>query len=453
MSPRSARVAAPPGWTGQWVAERLGVRLVTDLRQGADVAPTPTQLTDLLGLALRRNPRRAHLLVSTVLGKHVPADPREVHGAGLRLGARVAAVLSGAGASCPPGTLVLGYAETATGLGGSVAAALDAAYLHSTRREVPGVPAVAGFEEEHSHATSHRLLPGDASLLARPAPLVLVDDELSTGRTALNTIASLHALFPRETYVVAALVDLRGGEDVARFGQTAEQLHTSIEVVSLVRGSVELPPDVLAVGAELVEAIGSPSATPVRPGAHAVPVDVGWPVQLPESGRHGLLPAQRLSLDDLMAAMGQRLAGALARLGLGGEAWVLVLGTEELMEAPLRLALALAQRPDAPTVRFSTTTRSPVVAVDDPTYAIRTVLRFPAHDGETGDRFAYNVVPSAGEPPWDAIVIVVDTVSVPDALQAPGGLLEAVGAATPHLLLVTLPVAPVLVATRAAKSS
>ena len=33
-------------------------------------------LGELVQLALRRNPKRAHLLVSTVLGKHVPVDPR-----------------------------------------------------------------------------------------------------------------------------------------------------------------------------------------------------------------------------------------------------------------------------------------------------------------------------------------------------------------------------------------
>ena len=49
----------------------------------------------LLGLALRRNPRRAQLLVSQVLGKHVPTDPRLVRAAGLLLGARVADVLDG----------------------------------------------------------------------------------------------------------------------------------------------------------------------------------------------------------------------------------------------------------------------------------------------------------------------------------------------------------------------
>ncbi|MFD8134309.1 phosphoribosyltransferase domain-containing protein, partial [Streptomyces mirabilis] len=77
-------------WTGTWVAERLGVELVGDER-----------LSDLLGLALRRNPRRAHLLVSNVLGKHVPQSPSVVYGHGFALGRRVRELL-GAGGGGPP---------------------------------------------------------------------------------------------------------------------------------------------------------------------------------------------------------------------------------------------------------------------------------------------------------------------------------------------------------------
>ena len=67
--------AAPAPWTGQWVTDRLGIGLTGS-----------PELPQLIGLALRRNPRRAHLLVSHVLGKHVPQDPAVVHGAGLALG-------------------------------------------------------------------------------------------------------------------------------------------------------------------------------------------------------------------------------------------------------------------------------------------------------------------------------------------------------------------------------
>jgi len=64
------------------------------------------------------------------------------------------------------------------------------------------------------------------------------------------------------------------------------------------------------------------------------------------------------------------------------------------MYAPLRLAQALGDQAQGLEVRYSTTTRSPVLAVDDPGYAIRSRLVFPAHDEPTdgpGDRYAYNV--------------------------------------------------------------
>ena len=79
--------AAP--WSGTWVADHLGLELRTT------ATPLGLDLADLLGLAVRRNPRRAHLLVSRVLGKHVPTDPRVIYGAGVALGELVRCSLSG----------------------------------------------------------------------------------------------------------------------------------------------------------------------------------------------------------------------------------------------------------------------------------------------------------------------------------------------------------------------
>ncbi|NGN70300.1 phosphoribosyltransferase, partial [Streptomyces sp. A7024] len=230
---------ASENWTGEWVEERLGVTL-----------SGPPELRDLVGLALRRNPRRAHLLVSNVLGKHVPQDPSVVYGAGVRLGRAVRAAL---GAEDAGRSVVLGYAETATGLGHSAADGLGAAaYLHSTRRRVPGVRQAGGFEEEHSHATSHLVLPEDEGLLAGGGPLVLVDDELSTGRTICNTIAALQAACERERYVVAALVDMRSAGDRQAMEKFAADLGARVDVVALAGGEVVLPEDVLSRGQALV---------------------------------------------------------------------------------------------------------------------------------------------------------------------------------------------------------
>ncbi|MEU2714871.1 phosphoribosyltransferase [Streptomyces sp. NPDC007205] len=411
-------------WSGSWVAERLGVELTGD-----------DGLRALLGLALRRNPKRAHLLVSHVLGKHVPQSPAVVYGYGYGLGRRVAALLSEGEAGK---AVVLGYAETATGLGHAVADGLGTApYLHSTRRPVAGVARAGGFEESHSHATSHLLLPEDAGLLAGDGPLVLVDDEFSTGNTVLNTIRDLHERYPRQRYLVVALVDMRSPEDTARMERFADEIGARVDLIAAASGVVRLPSDVLEKGQQLVAHHESAGCGPVMAGRTQprapYRLDLHWPAGLPDGGRHGFTPAHRTRLEAALPAMAGRIRGALppdARR-------ILVLGFEELMYAPLRLACEL-ERGTAAEVRFSTTTRSPVLALDDPGYAIRTRLVFPAHDDPAdgpGERYAYNVAGGG----FDAVVAVVDSVADTPALHAPDGLLARLAAHVPHVLLAVVP--------------
>lgn len=408
-------------WSGSWVAERLDVALAGD---GLDA---------LVGLALRRNPRRAHLLVSTVLGKHIPQLPAVVHDAGRELGARVASVVIG-----EPTPVVLGYAETATGLGHCVAEALPGAtYLHSTRRPVAGVAQFGAFEEEHSHATSHLILPRDPQLLAGTGPLVLVDDELSTGLTVANTIRELHAVAPRAHYVIAALIDVRGPADRAELEVFAAELGARVDLVSLAAGTVELPEDVLVRGTALVAEHDGGRATEDGTGTVRT-LDLDWPAGLPDGGRHGFTQADQDALERALPALG----AALAAQAVGRR--ILVLGFEELMYTPLRLARALAEHVAADVeVRYSTTTRSPVLAVDDPGYAIRTRLEFPAHDDPSdgpGARYAYNVAAGTDSARrFDEVLIVVDSVADTPELHAPGGLLNVLSRVTDHVGLLVVP--------------
>ncbi|MFF4521653.1 phosphoribosyltransferase [Streptomyces bluensis] len=408
-------------WSGSWVAERLGVELIGD-----------EPLGDLLGLALRRNPRRAHLLVSNVLGKHVPQSPSVVYGYGFALGRRVRELLGDQAGEA----VVLGYAETATGLGHSVAdGVVFAPYLHSTRRPVEGVDRAGGFEESHSHATSHLLLPEDPALLAGDGPLVLVDDEFSTGNTIMNTIRELHARYPRERYVIVALVDMRSAADLGRLEEFAAEIGARVDLVAAASGTVRLPEGVLEKGQALVaeyEAAGEPVPAAATP-AHVARVELGWPRGVPDGGRHGFTREHRARLEEALPAMAARIAGALPE----GARSVLVLGFEELMYAPLRLARALEKVIDAE-VRYSTTTRSPVLAVDDPGYAIRSRIVFPAHDDPDdgpGARYAYNVA-GAG---FDAVVAVVDSAADTPALRAADGLLAQLALHAPSVLLAVVP--------------
>ncbi|MEV0096919.1 phosphoribosyltransferase [Streptomyces sp. NPDC050738] len=434
-------------WSGTWVAERLDVRLVGD-----------ESLPGLLGLALRRNPKRAHLLVSNVLGKHVPQKPSVVYGSGFALGERVLELL---GTEAAARSVVLGYAETATALGHAVADGVGLVpYLHSTRRQVPGVATAGGFEESHSHATSHLLLPENPRLLAGDGPLILVDDEFSTGNTVLNTIRDLHARYPRGRYVIVALVDMRSPQDHGRLTEFAQEIDAQVDLVAMASGTVRLPDGVLEKGRLLVEeheaaqpgtdrAEALPdqrgTAPAPRPGRGTVTrVALDWPARIPDGGRHGFTPAHRTALEAALPGMAARIAAELAAApapaapapGAPRTPRVLVLGFEELMYAPLRLGLALEE--GGADVRYSTTTRSPVLAVDDPGYAIRTRLVFPSHDNPDdgpGPRFAYNVA-GAG---FDAVIAVVDSTADTPELHAPDGLLDRLAAHTPRVLLAVVP--------------
>ncbi|PPF77825.1 hypothetical protein C5B96_15070, partial [Subtercola sp. Z020] len=295
-------------WTGGFAEREVGIRLQSDPER------SHVPLESLVGVALRRNPKRAQLLVSTVLAKHVPTEPGLVIVAAELLGLLVAGELDGrrppeplfarlsrilhqtspapgsAPASTPaatpasaapaagaetavhaetaahaeatvhaetaalraevaglrsehPQVVTIGYAETATGLGQLVAETIGSRYIHSTRLAPADAEPFAGFEEEHSHATSHQLYPADPAWLRPGGTVVLVDDELSTGRTIVNTIRALHAAVPQARWVVASLIDLRSPDDRRSFDDLAAALGTSIASVALAAGSIALPPD------------------------------------------------------------------------------------------------------------------------------------------------------------------------------------------------------------------
>ena len=344
--------------------------------------PYGTGFGPLVSLALRDNPKRAQLAVSTVLGKHLPVVPAAAIGAADRLAALVRA----------DRPAVLGYCETATSLGHLVAEALGAPYVHTTRRPEPSVPPMAGFDEEHSHAVAHTLQPRPGVLDGPGSTVVLVDDEVTTGTTALNTIAALQARLPRRRWVVAALLDLREDAARERFARRAEELGVEVEVVSLVSGALVVPDDVTERAGRLRAQLARTAPAPVPAGrGELVLRDLPWAADVPLGGRLGVQPTDRVRQDEQLAAT----AGALELSG----GPVLVLGTEELMWAPLRLAALL------PGAVFHSTTRSPVLPADVDGYAVRRVLTFPAPDAPQRVSRLHGLPASA----YADVVVVTDT--------------------------------------------
>ncbi|QCB95754.1 phosphoribosyltransferase [Arthrobacter sp. PAMC25564] len=487
-------------WTGGYVRDVLGIGVATV--PGRSVLPVEA----LVGVALRRNPKRAHLLVSRVLAKHIPTEPGITTSAGRLLALLVrqelqdaavpaagsappagplgavideaAAKLAGllapdpagnsvSGSSCEretrrarmsaiaglgelldahqttlPGTVTIGYAETATGLGQLVAGQLGTYYLHSTRQAAggEGVAPYGAFEETHSHATSHQLLPTSRAALDLAGTVILVDDELSTGATIVNTIRELHRTAPHRRYVVASLVDLRSAADRGGLDALAVELDTRISTVALADGRIRLPGTLAADASELIRTF-PPPAVPHQgpaetPAGQLRVVDLNGAVPPIRSARFGVA-----GRPDPQQAAG--IAAALAASIDGGAlpgSRLLVLATEEFMALPLAVAVRLQELCPEIDVRYSTSTRSPIAALDEPDYAIRSAVAFSGGDDAAdgpGPRFAYNFGHPEGL--FDTVVIMPEPGTPAAGLTAPGRIVEAVAGTRAAVGLVLLP--------------
>lgn len=383
-------------------------------------------LRSLFQLGLRRNPRRAHLLVSSVLGKHVPASPKVVLAVGRALGWLAGNTLAGTPQDCEAaarealaGTtfpeapqaspvLVVGFAETATGLGQAASEALPGSvYVHSTRQ--PEHPVALEFQESHSHATDHSLAPRDPSILSDPRPVVLVDDEFSTGKTVMNVIRRLHEHAPHPAYVIASLLDMRSDADREQMARLSRELEVPIYAVALAEGSVDLPDDAVqrAAAVQPTELVQYPVAAQLFHQHHT------WPAAVPLTGGEGLTWTQLREVQQATAELSLQVGQTFPT----GPSRVHVLGWEEFMHVPTLLAAHLAEGMRAP-VHVSTTTRSPAHVLSADGYPLRTGVTFRVGEGT---RHAYNVEASGGE----VIVVVAppdtDTTPLVEALKGKVG--------------------------------
>lgn len=362
---------------------------------GGTLTVTPTggqhSLEALFDIAERRNPKRAFLFVSKVLGRHIPIAPSVMRSAYRQLALQIPSDL-------PEPVLFVGLAETAVGLGAGVydealSRYKNSVYLTSTRHPVAG-DLLCEFKENHSHATDHLLYhPADPVLRARvrdAKSLVLIDDEATTGNTFINLLEALRAdagLSQLERVVTVTLTDWSGNAIEAN-------CPLPVTPVSLVQGDWhwESKPDapVPVMPAVNVTATGSVAITGKQ----------SW-------GRLGMHASARDLGKTITAAAGEK---------------VLVLGSGEFVWEPLLLAERLEKL--GADVKFSCTTRSPISTG----YAIQSAIAFTDNYGLGIPNFVYNVAHQR----FDRILLCVETpadsvdASLLDALKSVANTVEVV---------------------------
>ena len=336
-----------------------------------------------LRLAKRfQNSKRPYLLVNPLQAKHIPVSPTAALDMMGALGGRLAEQY--------PGTkLVLGFAETATAIGAAVAASMgpDCIYLHTTREDFPQAEAWLEFREEHSHAVEQKL-PGDRleGWLAATDTVILVDDEISTGKTLRNMVAELEGRYPQlaEKQIVAASILNRVSPENQRLLEEA-----GIRSACLVK----LPQEDYAALVEGLAVGEAPAVEPVTEVFHSQTMECGKLLD----PRLGLpVGAYQANCAQLAQAF---LAGPGQALLPGSR--VTVLGTEECMYPALTLGRALEEK--GCTVFCHATTRSPIGVCGREDYPVRSGAKLPSFYDATRATYLYNMEAC------DAVVVVSDT--------------------------------------------
>jgi hypothetical protein len=360
---------------------RLSASLMRGLLQ-VDVDPSSISPESLFGFAERRNPKRAFLFVSRVLGKHIPVKPSVMQASYESLAAKIPSDLPGP-------VLVIGMAETAVGLGAGVhrvysATRQDSMYIVSTRHPV-GTDMFARFEEEHSHASAHLIhMPEDPEtreMMLNARSLVLVDDEASTGKTFINLHRALGeaGLTKVERVITCVLTDWSDGAITNSIGSTADQ-------VSLISGAYQFIEDPEASLPEM------PETGTVAVGEYPINPLNDW-------GRLGVRSVADTLALGIQVVPGER---------------IIVLGTGEFVWKPFLLAERLELA--GADVHFSSTTRSPIAIG----HAIHHALSFSDNYGLGIVNFLYNVAPGQ----FDRVLICSET----DVVAVPASLIEALKA-------------------------
>lgn len=320
-------------------------------------------LEQCLTFATRQNPRRLYLFVSKVLGKHWPVRPSVMRDVHRRLAAKIA--------DLPGPLLVIGLAETATALGRGVAeeAALltgrdDILYVQTTRYQL-NRPLAFGFDESHSHAPEHAVYLPDSALqplFMAARSLILVDDEISTGRTLAELAKAYLALNPGVDQIAFACIT--NWLNSAHREALARQLERSLLFPALIDGSFQFKPDPAFPPPALPLVI----ADATRNHDHLVA----------DSARTGLIA-------------GSAITTHLPPLKKGGKGNfspvnpISVIGTGEYAYTPFRIALAWEDV--GHDVLFQSTTRSPILVGD----AILNRREFLDNYGDGIPNYLYNL--------------------------------------------------------------
>ncbi|MBC8014810.1 MAG: phosphoribosyltransferase family protein [Sporomusaceae bacterium] len=376
-------------------------------------------------MAARKNTKRGFLFVSTILGKHIPVHPLIPLIGGAALAGRYASMVYNentfeencnfAQALVSPEvrektwdyirqnplplrekTLFIGFAETATALGHAMFSCFseNAQYIHTTRENILGIDNVLNFTEEHSHATEHYCYAIDPALFDNEDMIILVDDEITTGKSALNFIKAIQRQYPRKKYGVVSILDWRSADDRQRLIDAEHELGITIHCISLTSGNISVTGEPVTNEHQPKQQQPSSQEKPVVErialGNELGPLlelssfntnnEINTAPYLRATGRFGINSKEQADLESNF----QQIGLCLKQKRQGHK--TLCLGTGEFMYIPFKIASYMGEG-----VTVQSTTRSPIHPAEHTDYGVQQAISFASPDDHSIINYLYNI--------------------------------------------------------------
>ena len=322
-------------------------------------------LDDLIIMGKRiNNPKRNFLFISKVLGKHIEVKPSICKEIGLKL-ARLIFDKEEKNYRNNEKISVIGFAETATGLGMAVASYIKNCYYITTTREcITEIKSILKFEEEHSHATTHKCFPLDKDKLLNSEKIILVDDEITTGKSMINIIKELKKVTNAKKFIILSILDWRNEDHRKVYDDLVNKENINVEVLSLISGDIKVNDSTIYIDTN-DEVINDTTDVVNYNVLDRIDLKTSYEKEvesyLLHTGRFGVEFNEIQELESKCKDIANRLQGLIRC-----NEKILVLGHGENIYIPCRIASYIKGQ-----VYFKSTTRSPIYCENSDYYPIK----------------------------------------------------------------------------------
>ncbi len=265
--------------------------------------------------------------------------------------------------------LVVGFAETATALAqfvtyySALTEDINVVYhLQTTREsfELEDSLINIAFEEEHSHASSQKLL-FKQNHLPDFDRILFIEDEITTGNTILNFIKEFEKIKPNSKYSVASILNWQNEENSKIFRDM------NIQTISLINGTLRENVPVINVAEDNFKDLFYLNNKDFKP----------WKFNLNT-------PRTGMTRDELKFYIDSRLVNLLMQFTNKEKIPATIIGNEEDMLVPLLYASLL-------NLKFRATTRSPITSSNQEDYIIKDKIKFNGAIESTRENYIYNL--------------------------------------------------------------